>query len=97
MITLNFKNKITPILKSRQVKKAAIFGSFSRGQEKKNSDIDMLIEFKGKKTLIDLIRLKFELEKKTGKKFDILTYKSLHPLIKDRIIKEQKIFYEERL
>lgn len=97
MITLDFKNKISPILKNGQVKKAAVFGSFARGQEKKNSDIDMLIEFKGKKTLIDLVRLKFELEKKIGKKIDLLTYKSLHPLIKDIIIKEQKIFYEEGL
>ena len=85
------KKKIVPILKSHDVKKAAVFGSFVRGENNKNSDIDILIEFrKDDKSLLDLVGLKLELEKKLSEKVDILTYDSIHPLLRNIILKEQK-------
>ncbi len=86
------KKKITPVLKRYNVKRAAIFGSFVRKEAKKDSDIDILIEFKDKnnKSLFDLIDLQLELEEKLRRKVDVLTYDSLHPLLKNRILKEQK-------
>jgi len=85
------KNKIIPILERYEVKKAAVFGSFVRGEQKKESDIDILIEFKGKKSLLDLAGLKIELEETLHRKVDVLTYNSLHPLLKDKILREQKV------
>lgn len=74
------------------VKRAAIFGSFARGEARKNSDIDLLIEFRGKKkSLLDLVDLKFKLEEKLGRKVDLVTYNSLHHLLRDRILAEQVI------
>lgn len=92
----DIKNKILPVLKRRDIVKAAIFGSLANGELKKNSDIDLLVKFKGEKSLMDLVRLKFELEKILKRKIDILTYNSLHPLLKDEILKEQKLIYEKR-
>jgi predicted nucleotidyltransferase len=43
------------------VKKAAFFGSIVRGESTENSDIDLVIEFEGKKSLLDLAGLKLEL------------------------------------
>ncbi len=59
------------------------------GSKKKSSDIDILIKFKEGKSLLDLARLELILEKKLGRKVDLVTYDSLHPLIKDRILKEE--------
>lgn len=85
------KNKITPILKSHDVKKAAVFGSFARGEQNKKSDIDILIKFrKNNKSLLDLVGLKLDLEEKLSKKVDLLTYDSLHPLLRSIILKEQE-------
>ena len=90
------KQKATPILKRQGVIRAAVFGSVARGQAKKKSDIDILVKFKGSKSLLDLAGLKLELEKKLGKRVDVLTYGSIHPLLKKKILKEQKIIYEKR-
>ncbi len=91
------KSKIRPILKRHDVKKAAIFGSYARGEEKKRSDVDILIKYRyDNKTLLDLAGLHLELEKKLKKKVDILTYDSIHPLLKDIILNEQKSIYEEK-
>jgi len=85
------KSKIIPILQHNDVKKAAVFGSFVRGEQKEDSDIDILVEFKGEKSLLDLAGLKIELEEALQRKVDVLTYNSLHPLLKDRILQEQKV------
>ncbi|MEM7816823.1 MAG: nucleotidyltransferase family protein [Candidatus Aenigmatarchaeota archaeon] len=90
------EKKIIPILKRYNIKKASVFGSFVKGKAKNTSDIDILVEFKQKKTLLDLVSLKMKLEEVLERKVDVLTYKSLHPLLADRILKEQKLFYEKR-
>lgn len=83
------KKIIVPILKRNDVVKAGIFGSYARGEARKNSDIDILIKFKGRKSLFDLARVEIELEKKIGRKADVLTYNSIHPLLKERILKDE--------
>lgn len=88
--------KIIPTLKSQGVVKAAIFGSYATGEAKKDSDIDILVRFSARKSLLDLVRLQFILEDKLGKKVDLLTYNSIHPLLKDIILQEQKVIYEKR-
>ena len=73
------------------VRKVALFGSILTDKFDKNSDIDILIEFEGRKSLFDLVRLEAELEDILQRKVDVLTYNSLHPLLKDRILQEQVV------
>ncbi|PJE81704.1 hypothetical protein COU58_01050 [Candidatus Pacearchaeota archaeon CG10_big_fil_rev_8_21_14_0_10_32_42] len=81
------KMKVLPTLKEHKVSRAGIFGSFARGDNKKNSDIDILIEFNG--SLLDLVGLEMELKKILKKKVDLLTYNGLNHLLKERILKEE--------
>jgi hypothetical protein len=85
------KHVVVDILKKSGVKKASLFGSIVRGKATQKSDVDILIEFKGKKSLFDLVRLKMNLEDALGKKVDLLTYNSLHPLLKKKILDEQEV------
>ena len=81
------KQKIIRILKEHGVKRAGIFGSYARGEQKKNSDVDILIEFDG--GLLELVRLEREISEEVGKKIDILTYKGITHLLKKRILREE--------
>ncbi|OPY71258.1 MAG: Nucleotidyltransferase domain protein [Syntrophorhabdus sp. PtaU1.Bin050] len=85
----DIKTKIYPTLLSYGVKKAALFGSTVKGGITKKSDIDLLISLPKKASLLDLVGLKIDLEKILGKKVDVLTYDSLHPLLRKRILDEQ--------
>ena len=85
------KDKIVPVLRRYDVVHAAVFGSFIRGETKEGSDIDILVEFRGEKSLLDLVGLKIELEEVLGRDVDVLTYNSLHPFIKETILKEQVV------
>jgi len=77
-------------LKRYGVKKASLFGSFVRGENTERSDIDILVEFEGERSLLDLSSLKIDLEEALGRRVDVLTYNSINPLLKERILKEQK-------
>ncbi len=83
------KEKSLPILQTAGVIRSAIFGSYVRGEEKEDSDIDMLVELPKGKSLLDLIGLQLELEEALGKKVDLTTYKSISPLLKKYIDQDQ--------
>lgn len=96
MTTQNIKRKIIPILRRQGVTKAALFGSAARGEMNQRSDIDLLVKLSRDKTLLDLAGLRLDLQQKLGKKIDILTYNSIHPRLRSRILSEQKVIYEKR-
>ena len=81
--------RIIDILRKNGVKRASFFGSIVRGDMTEDSDVDLLVEFEGRRSLLDLAHLKNELEDAVNRRVDLLTYKSLHPLLKDRILAEQ--------
>lgn len=85
----DIKEKALPVLKNAGVLRSSIFGSFVRGDNTSDSDIDMLVEFPNGKSLLDLVRLQRQLEMVLAKKVDLLTYRSISPLIKDFIQKDQ--------
>jgi len=79
---------VVPILKKNGVKKAGIFGSYARGEAKKKSDIDILVQ-PPKGMGFEFFGLNLELEEKLGKKVDLLTYKSVSPYLKKYIMADE--------
>lgn len=81
------KRKTLPIFKKYHIKKAGIFGSYAKGSANKKSDLDILVEFND--SLLTLVRIERELKESLGKNVDLLTYRGIHPLLKDKILKEE--------
>lgn len=74
------------IRKKFGVKKIGIFGSFARGEEKRGSDVDILVEFaEGHKTFDNYMELKFFLEHLFGRDVDLVTSASIKPRVKESI------------
>ena len=69
------------------VKRIGIFGSFSRGEQKESSDIDILVEFE-KPSFRNFMDLSFYLEDLFGRKADLVTVKGLHPRIRPYVEKD---------
>ena len=62
-----------------------MFGSYARGEQNANSDIDLLVKFKETPSLLQLIKIENELSKKLGLKVDLIT----EGAVKNKIIKAQ--------
>jgi len=69
------------------VKKLGVFGSYSKGKETPESDIDILVEFNGPIGW-DFIELNDHLEHILGKKVDLVSIRALKPQLKDDILSE---------
>ena len=83
------KEKIISVLKKYSIKKAGIFGSYTRGEQKKKSDIDVLIETPEDFSLLDFVGIKLELEKTIKRKVDLVDYRVIKERLKQRILNEE--------
>lgn len=70
------------------VKSLSLFGSVARGEERPDSDVDILVEFKGRATFDRYMDTKFYLEELLGCKVDLVTPKAIKPRMKSYIMQE---------
>jgi predicted nucleotidyltransferase len=70
------------------VTEIGIFGSFVRGEQKENSDLDILVEFEGRVSLFEIVRLERFLSELLGEKVDLVLKNSLKPRIGKHILRE---------
>jgi len=85
--TLEILNK--DIKKKYKAEIIGIFGSYVRGEQKKKSDLDVLVKFDARATLFEFVGLSLFLEEKLGiKKVDVVPFDEVREEIRDRIFKE---------
>jgi predicted nucleotidyltransferase len=65
-----------------------VFGSVVRGEEREDSDIDLLVDFLPGSTLLDQVGLIEELSTILGRKVDIVSERSLNKYLRQRILQE---------
>ncbi|MFA5020507.1 MAG: nucleotidyltransferase family protein [Patescibacteria group bacterium] len=95
MTDLNkIQEQIKPILQEYNVGYCGVFGSFARGDERPNSDLDLLVEFTKPIGLFDLVGMEQELTEKLGRKVDVLTVGTdFNPIFKKHMEKDLKHIY----
>ena len=86
---LNVLDKNRSHIRTLGVKRIGLFGSFVRGEQNLDSDIDLLVEFEiGRKTFDNFMELSFFLEEVLQNKVELVTVESLSPYIGPHILKE---------
>ena len=90
----DINNKIVSYLKKYDPLKIGIFGSYARGEETEQSDIDILVEFKKQITLFDLGEIKYDLTELLNRQVDIVTERAINKRIKEHVYKDLKIIFE---
>lgn len=83
------KQKIIPVLKQAGITRSSLFGSYVRGEQQPESDIDLLVEFPKGLSLFDVAEIKYKLEDALGKKVDLVGYNTIKPRLKPYILSEQ--------
>jgi len=87
---------ISDCFKNKPVKKAFLFGSFSRNEEDDQSDVDILVELDYSRPIgLGFVRMKLELEDLLKRKVDLLSSKSVSKYVKPLIDSEKILIYEK--
>ena len=87
---------IAEYFKTQPVLKAWIFGSYARGEETEDSDVDLLVKFDRSLPigLFAYIRMHRELEEKLGRKVDLIEEGTLRPAAQKTANRDLKVIYE---
>jgi predicted nucleotidyltransferase len=86
--------RVTSILAGYGVNRIGVFGSYARGEANPESDLDIMVEFSGRKSLLDMVGIEQELSEALGIKVDLLTEKAISPYLIEGIKKEMVVIYE---
>ena len=87
---------VVDICRQNDVGMVGVFGSMARGEATPTSDVDLLIRFTQKKSLLAMVRLERQLSEAIGRKVDLLTEAAISPYLRSHILHELQILYETR-
>ncbi len=87
------QTKAVPVLRENGVEYAAVFGSVARGEERPESDVDLLVRYTITPSLITHIGVAQDLEDILGKKVDLIIERSLSKYVAPRVKKDLRILY----
>ena len=89
------RQKTSPVLKRHGVTYAAVFGSLARGEDRPQSDIDILVRLGRPTGMIGYMRLIQGLEECLQKKVDLVTEQSLNKYVRPHVLPDLKTIYEK--
>ena len=90
------QQRIADYFKTQPVLKAWLFGSYSRGEQTADSDVDLLVEFDHSSPigLFAFARMHRELEERLGCKVDLVEEGTLRPAVAANVSQDKKMIYE---
>lgn len=87
-LLLKLKTNLPKLSNEYSIKSLGVFGSYVHGEQKKRSDLDLLIEFNKTPSLFTFVALQDELTKIAGIKVDLVMKKTLKPAIGKHILSQ---------
>ena len=89
-------SKIQKYLESTKVNRAWVFGSFARGEENENSDVDLLVDYDKSAglSLLTIVRYQLDMEKLIGREVDLIESHSLKPFAVPLAERDKYLIYE---
>lgn len=98
MSTQAMTKKISEYFKTQPVEKAWLFGSFARGEETPESDVDILVQYdeKARISLLMISRMMGELERCVGRRVDLIEDGCLMPFAVESVNRDKQLIYERR-
>jgi predicted nucleotidyltransferase len=89
------ETRLADLCRRYRVRELSLFGSAARGEMRRDSDIDMLVEFLPDASidLVDYAGLMLDLSHLLGRKVDLVSKNGLKPLIRTSVLEEARLLY----
>lgn len=88
-------NMLIDFFKNQPVRKVYLFGSYARGDYRRESDVDFLVELERSTDLFRFIKIKLQLEDLLQKTVDLISANGISNRIKPTIDSEKVLIYEK--
>ena len=95
MVTFD-ENALQVLCQRHGIESLRLFGSAARGEERPDSDIDLLVRFSETKSLVEIVRIERELAEYLGRPVDLVTESELSPYIRDEVLSQASPLYAAR-
>jgi predicted nucleotidyltransferase len=82
------RDAILALARKYGIRQVRLFGSVVRGEDRPDSDLDVLVDFEPKRTLLDLIGFEQDLEELFGRKVEVISARGLNPRIEAQVLRE---------
>ena len=89
-------NKLIEICRQNGIVQIALFGSVARGEADQQSDIDLVVEFSERISLLRFAALERRLSEALGRRVDLLTEAAISPYLREKIKSDLRVIYEAR-
>ncbi|MBN1900082.1 nucleotidyltransferase family protein [Candidatus Sumerlaeota bacterium] len=90
----DFNSKmLRDLCRRNDISELSLFGSYARGEEREDSDIDLLVRFSKPKSLLSVIAIQRQISEILGRPVDLITEPAISPYLRDRIMKELRMVY----
>jgi predicted nucleotidyltransferase len=86
-------HSLIKICRENDITSVSLFGSMARGEATEESDIDLLVKFGKRKSLLSVVKLERQLAMVLGRKVDLITEGALSPYIRDNILRDLETIY----
>ena len=87
-LLLSRREEVLRLAAAHGARRVRLFGSLARGEEREESDVDLLVEMEEGRTLLDLGGLQQALEELLGLPVDLVTERSLPPRVRRQVLAE---------
>jgi predicted nucleotidyltransferase len=83
-----YRSQIVELAEKRGAHNIRVFGSIARGDQRSDSDIDLLVDFEPGRSLLDLTGLWLDLEAALGCKVDVVSSRGLRPRVAPEVMRD---------
>ena len=86
----NLRSAILSVTRKHGVRNVRVFGSFARNEQRRRSDVDLLVDLPERFSLFDLAGLTIDLEEAIGRKVDVVPSDSIKPVLRASILSDAR-------
>jgi predicted nucleotidyltransferase len=87
---------LAEVCRSNCIARLRIFGSAARGEDRPDSDVDLIADFDPPVGFFELIRAEDGLTAFFGRPVDLLTERAISPYMREAVLKEAEVIFDAR-
>lgn len=88
------RSRLARLCREHDVTRLRIFGSAARGEERADSDVDLIVDYRGRKGFFELIDLEDQLADLFGRAVDLVTERGLSPFMKESVLSSASVLFD---